>query len=405
MDTVSRRPVVIGVFDNRDQAERAIDELRAAGFHRDQLGMALKGEVDVQNAIDRGEEAAEGGTGAVGGAVTGGLAGGLIGAALTGLIPGVGPAIAAGSLAAIIAGAAAGAAVGGLTGILIDMGVTEEEARDYNREFMAGRTIVTVRPDERYPEAEAILSRNGGQNVRTSGTMGAPSNTDETSEVQGTPRMAVRRTDEHDEAGLKYYGGDAEVTTSGEAPGGTSGRTELGRGLSDEPIQRRDRACRWRRRDVSRKRGLGRGDARLQKQVGEPIWVHRRAMGAPRAHLSLRMGAAPEARVRGPTLGGSRARVAPRLGRAGARGNLAAGKGRDSRGLGEPGHGSSHCRRGSGYGPQGCVVVEIDTGGAVEWRRPFRLLLPTASALPLCEQGNTSKAATSLLADPPRARD
>jgi uncharacterized protein (TIGR02271 family) len=41
------------------------------------------------------------------------------------------------------------------------MGVPEEEAQHYNREFESGRTIVTVKADGRYDEARSIMQRYG----------------------------------------------------------------------------------------------------------------------------------------------------------------------------------------------------------------------------------------------------
>jgi len=93
--------------------------------------------------------------------MTGGVLGGLIGAAAALLIPGIGPVVAGGILASALGGAALGAAGGGLMGGLITTGVPEDEARYYDQQFQAGRTVVTVKADGKYAEAEAILRRHG----------------------------------------------------------------------------------------------------------------------------------------------------------------------------------------------------------------------------------------------------
>jgi uncharacterized protein (TIGR02271 family) len=74
--------------------------------------------------------------------------------------------IAGGLLAGIVGGAAVGAAAGGLMGALVgSMGVPEEEARYYDQEFRSGRTIVTVKADGRYDEAQRILRQYDAYDV------------------------------------------------------------------------------------------------------------------------------------------------------------------------------------------------------------------------------------------------
>ncbi|MGH7129004.1 MAG: general stress protein, partial [Planctomycetaceae bacterium] len=82
-----------------------------------------------------------------------------------GLLPAIGPVIAGGLLMSILASAAGGAAAGGLVGALIGLGIPEEEARFYDTEFRAGRTVVTVQAGDRYDEAFAICNRRGAYNA------------------------------------------------------------------------------------------------------------------------------------------------------------------------------------------------------------------------------------------------
>ena len=95
------------------------------------------------------------------GAVTGGIVGGIIGVAAGLLLPFIGPAIAGGVLIAALGGAALGAVAGGFMGAFVSMGVPEEQARQYEQEFKAGRTIVTVKTDDHQQDALNILSDNG----------------------------------------------------------------------------------------------------------------------------------------------------------------------------------------------------------------------------------------------------
>ncbi len=103
----------------------------------------------------------QGEEGAVTGAVSGAGLGALIAGAAPSVIPGIGPVIAIGTLAVVVlGGTAAGAAAGGIIGALVGMDVPEEEARRYEQEFRAGRTLVTVRADGQYEQAAAILRRH-----------------------------------------------------------------------------------------------------------------------------------------------------------------------------------------------------------------------------------------------------
>ena len=164
--TMTQRSTVVGVFEDQGTAESAISELREAGFSADQLGFAGH---DRQSQAAGGDQAENIAKGVTSGLVPGGIIGGVIGAVATGLIPGVGPIISAGILAGTLGGAAAGAAAGGVLGALTGLGVSEDEARYYEDEFKAGRTLVTVKADGRYDEASAILRRNGAYDVENRG--------------------------------------------------------------------------------------------------------------------------------------------------------------------------------------------------------------------------------------------
>jgi hypothetical protein len=93
------------------------------------------------------------------------MLGGVLAAAISLLIPGVGPVLAGGVLAAFFGGAIAGTAVGGIFGAMTGLGISEEEARFYEKEFSEGRAIVAVKPHGRYQEAADVLVRTGGRHV------------------------------------------------------------------------------------------------------------------------------------------------------------------------------------------------------------------------------------------------
>ncbi|HEX3246541.1 MAG TPA: YsnF/AvaK domain-containing protein, partial [Chloroflexota bacterium] len=175
----SSRSTVVGVFPDRAGAERAIDDLKRSGFRDDQIGIAARDAEDREGSIrSTGEDkAGDAAGGAAGGAVTGGVVGGVLGALAAGLIPGIGPVIAGGILAGVLGGAAVGAAAGGLIGALTGMGVSEDDARYYDEEFRGGRTLVTVKADDRYDEARGILHRHGGYDAESRGEFGGTTDT------------------------------------------------------------------------------------------------------------------------------------------------------------------------------------------------------------------------------------
>jgi hypothetical protein len=170
MRDLTGRRTIAGLFHDREGAERAINDLKDAGFSPDQVGVAMRDRDEQGKLIeDTGTKAAEG---AVAGAVGGGLLGGLVGF-LVGIgalaIPGIGPVLAGGALATAfglgggtaVAGAGIGAAAGGIAGALVGMGIPEEEAKHFESGFRAGGVLVTVNAGPRTMDALAILERNG----------------------------------------------------------------------------------------------------------------------------------------------------------------------------------------------------------------------------------------------------
>jgi uncharacterized protein (TIGR02271 family) len=166
--TASTRSTVVGVFADQRHAQKAAQELKDAGFREDQIGVVAQAK--DPSAAGTGTE--EHGSHVVGGAVTGVVAGAGVGALwclgiVTLGIPAIGPVIAGGVFAAILASAAGGAVIAGIAGALIGLGIPEEEAHYYEGEFKSGRTLVTVKADNRYDEAWNIMHRNGAYNKTT----------------------------------------------------------------------------------------------------------------------------------------------------------------------------------------------------------------------------------------------
>ena len=158
---------IVGIFNDRVQADKAVDDLYRAGFHDDQIGFAMRHDEELIYDTTN-----EGNTHAGASAVTGALAGLGLGAlaglgVLAGVIPVIGPAIAAGTLGSSFRTRPPGLASSVLRGALVGAGVPEHEAKYYQDEFEAGRVIVTVAAGNRVGEAAVILLRSGAYYMTT----------------------------------------------------------------------------------------------------------------------------------------------------------------------------------------------------------------------------------------------
>jgi hypothetical protein len=165
------KAVAVGVFTDHTQADRAVAELKQAGFRNDQVGVAGRDWREQPVAASTPGTAVE--EGALAGALAGAGLGGLLGlGVLAGVIPVLGPAVAAGTLGVLLSNAAAGAALAGAGGALVGMGLPEDEARYYDGEFLAGRYIVTVMTGGRTEEA-LVVFRGCGALERATGAVTA----------------------------------------------------------------------------------------------------------------------------------------------------------------------------------------------------------------------------------------
>jgi uncharacterized membrane protein len=167
---------IVGLFENYNDADRAVAELNARGFGRNEISVAARDSA-IRDRMVAGESGAEravaesAGAGAIGGSVVGGLAGLLVGIGAL-AIPGIGPVIAAGTLATTLGstalGAGIGAAAGGLIGALVGMGIPEEDAHFYAEGVKRGGVLVTVQTsDDRANEAMSIIRQSNAVDVDT----------------------------------------------------------------------------------------------------------------------------------------------------------------------------------------------------------------------------------------------
>jgi hypothetical protein len=154
----SNRPLLTGMFSDRESTESAYNNLHEKGYKKDDIHVLMSDDTRKKHFADTeteiGTKAAEGlGKGsAIGGAV--GAIAGIVAAIGTSLvIPGLGLVI-AGPLAAGLAGAGAGGLTGGIIGALVGAGIPEERARIYEEGIKKGKVVVGVHPrneeDEKY---------------------------------------------------------------------------------------------------------------------------------------------------------------------------------------------------------------------------------------------------------------
>jgi hypothetical protein len=160
-----------GLFADQAGLERAINDLRAAGFRNSDVSVLMQETPGNKSlAHEAHTKAPEGAaTGASAGAVVGGVLGWLIGIGAL-AIPGIGAFIAAGPIVAALAGVGAAGAAGGLIGALVGVGMPEYEAKQYEGRLRKGHLLLSVHSDDAKwaKKAAEVLKTSGGQNVGSS---------------------------------------------------------------------------------------------------------------------------------------------------------------------------------------------------------------------------------------------
>ncbi|HSI90044.1 MAG TPA: hypothetical protein VK927_02960 [Adhaeribacter sp.] len=164
MENTTRKPMVTGMFRDRDSAERAYNTLNSRGYSKEDVNIIMSDDTrkrhfaEVDNDTDLGNKALEGaGAGSAIGGTLGAIVGALAALGTSVALPGLGLVI-AGPLAAGLAGAGAGGLTGGLLGALVGSGIPEERAKVYESGVKEGGIVMGVTPrseeDARYFETE-----------------------------------------------------------------------------------------------------------------------------------------------------------------------------------------------------------------------------------------------------------
>lgn len=169
----NERPLMTGLFPDRESAERGYSSLSDRGYSKDDINVVMSEDTKKRHFAAAGTET-ELGNKAAEGAGVGGAIGGTLGAIAAAIaavgttiaLPGLGLVI-AGPLAAAIAGAGAGAATGGVLGALIGWNMPEERVKRYEEGIRKGGILMGVRPrnDEDAAHVESAWKTNRAQDV------------------------------------------------------------------------------------------------------------------------------------------------------------------------------------------------------------------------------------------------
>jgi uncharacterized protein (TIGR02271 family) len=168
----------VGVFRDRNDAERALQKLKDSGFPMSQVSVvakdakhhaSLSGAEVNRSAQGHHDNKADDGAkvGALSGGTIGGIAGLLVGIGAL-AIPGIGPVMLAGAAATALAttatGTAIGAATGSILGGLVGMGIPEDRAKVYNDRVSNGGYLVVIDgSDAEINRAADTLGQHGVQ--------------------------------------------------------------------------------------------------------------------------------------------------------------------------------------------------------------------------------------------------
>lgn len=164
---------VVGVYDDVQQAETAIQRLVDSGVPARNISIVAQGlqsEARLNGFVTTGDVAK---TGAKIGAWVGGIFGLLSGVAVL-FVPGVGPIVALGPLAAGALGAAETAAFSGIFGAILGHFMSKERIPKFEAHVRAGRTLLVVHGSrDEVQRAAGVLHDTGARDVTENDTAAA----------------------------------------------------------------------------------------------------------------------------------------------------------------------------------------------------------------------------------------
>jgi hypothetical protein len=156
--TETKEPSAVGVYDDLENAERTLDELRRAGFSSNEIGIiGHVGDREVPVPPQWNEPEMN----ATEGFVKGGLFGAIIGLVVILAIPGLGHVAGQGLWFDLVGGIVLGAVLGSVLIALSTFVFMRRTNRLYAAELEHGRFVVTVKNPQRKDEAISVLKRRG----------------------------------------------------------------------------------------------------------------------------------------------------------------------------------------------------------------------------------------------------
>lgn len=143
--------LLIKLFKNPRNADFIYSNLLNRGYKKEDITLMMSEETQRKyfsnqdiSKTDLGNKSKEGiGVGGVVGGTVGAIAAGIAAIGTSLIIPGLGIVV-AGALAAGLAGGGAGALTGGLIGGLIGLGLSDEQAKEFEAGIKAGGVVVGV---------------------------------------------------------------------------------------------------------------------------------------------------------------------------------------------------------------------------------------------------------------------
>ncbi len=167
---------IIGIFHDRGDAEEVVDTLKTQGFDAKDISIVMKDTTEAQAMRDNtGTNVTDG---AVSGAATGAVVGGIAGLLAGIVLPGLGAFLIGGPIAATlglggaaattVSGVATGAVAGGLLGALMGLGLTHDEAKNYETQVNDGAILLAVPVREEQEDAvQQVFDEYNASDVRT----------------------------------------------------------------------------------------------------------------------------------------------------------------------------------------------------------------------------------------------
>lgn len=169
--------VVTGVFRSRDNAEKAVSQLRSLGIPEQKIGVLTPGTVSEQRleagvpVTDTEEPGMGKAMGAAVGGAMGAAGGATLGLAVASLaIPGIGPVIAFGMVGAAllgVVGAAAGSAIGDTVEEELGEGIPHEDLYVYEDALRHGKSVLIayVDDEDQAERAREVIENSGAEDI------------------------------------------------------------------------------------------------------------------------------------------------------------------------------------------------------------------------------------------------